>query len=454
MPVNQLTDDIFRKIAPTVPKARREEFLKWLNIYLPMYGITNERRIAALFANLMHESGNFSKMVENLNYSAGRLMQVFGKRFPTLEKAKQYAGQPEKLANYVYGNRRDLGNVNPGDGWKYRGRSPMQTTGRANYERVQRVTKLPVVDNPQLLERIDVGVHAACIFFKENGCNQLADARRFRDVCIRINGGTNGMSDRIANYERVLRWLPDDIALVSPKDWAKTADTVPQFAGLPKGSNGSDEDMIELPDNELPDYVTGEQIADDDEVERLALEVLEAPQIRKSDADIGHAPENALTGLQTPNSGIGATAPDPNQAVESTTTAATTTGAATVSKEVTVKNEQDVNQTAKVEAPAPYNQIGFWATIKRDVAALFGGNVSIDVATEYAGKANALGFSPDFWKRIFYFVLIASACYLLFRLIHYIVDAWKQNQRVKLQAEVNSDITRKDIEFVQPERTA
>jgi putative chitinase len=90
--------------------------------------------LAAILAEAAHETGEKMQPIsENLNYSAQRLMQVWPKRFPTLSAAKPYANNPRRLANKVYGDR--LGNVDPDDGWIYRGRGLAQITGRANYQK-------------------------------------------------------------------------------------------------------------------------------------------------------------------------------------------------------------------------------------------------------------------------------------------------------------------------------
>ncbi|KSV79535.1 lytic enzyme [Sinorhizobium sp. GW3] len=90
--------------------------------------------LAAILAEAHHETGGAMQPVsENLNYSAKRLTEVWPSRFPTLAAAAPYANNPQRLANKVYGGR--LGNVDPGDGWLFRGRGLAQITGRENYAR-------------------------------------------------------------------------------------------------------------------------------------------------------------------------------------------------------------------------------------------------------------------------------------------------------------------------------
>ena len=88
---------------------------------------------AMLLAQVGHESQDLNTLEENLSYSARRLMQVWPSRFPNDRIASQYAHNPEALANNVYGGR--MGNDKDGDGWLFRGRGPIQLTGRYNYTR-------------------------------------------------------------------------------------------------------------------------------------------------------------------------------------------------------------------------------------------------------------------------------------------------------------------------------
>lgn len=212
----QITDVLFRQLAPTVPAALRAEYVKWFNVYLYEYGITTERRIAAALGRMMVESSNFSRTAENLNYSAKRLMQVWPKRFPTLAKANDYAHNPRKLANYVYGSR--LGN-RPGtdDGWDLRGGGFNQTTGRDGYKSLGEELGIDLLADPEYLRTPEGAVRSACAEFAKRGCNELADGWQLTAICKRINGGTNGLAEQKANSAKVLALLPDGFVLTKPK---------------------------------------------------------------------------------------------------------------------------------------------------------------------------------------------------------------------------------------------
>ena len=93
-------------------------------------------QLAYVLATPYHEVGrNYQPIRENMNYSASRLRAVWPSRFTNIGKARQYAHQPEKLANYVYGTRLGNRGVASGDGWRYRGGGYAQNTGRTNYEK-------------------------------------------------------------------------------------------------------------------------------------------------------------------------------------------------------------------------------------------------------------------------------------------------------------------------------
>lgn len=162
--------------------------------------VDTPRRIVDFFAQSSVETQGFTRLVENLNYTAKRIRAVWPSRFASVAAAEPFARNPQALANKVYGGR--FGNVNSGDGWKYRGRGTKQTTFRDNYAEVERITGLPVLANPDLLAEPDDGMLAGCIYWRERGCAALADAGDFTALTQRINGGTNGLADRKAARQR------------------------------------------------------------------------------------------------------------------------------------------------------------------------------------------------------------------------------------------------------------
>jgi putative chitinase len=259
--MGKITEAIVKKIAPTVSPALRKELTFWFNKYCFEYEINNELRLAAFFGNAMEESARFSRTEENLNYSAGRLRQVWPARFKTNEIAQQYAKNPKKLANYVYGGRNGNRGVNTDDGWIYRGGGYNQTTGRGNYKTTGDVIGLDLVKNPELLRTPQYAVKSACAEFYRRGCNKLADQRKLKEICKAINGGYNGLAHRQAFYAIAMEALPDGFKLSAPSEVDAPVDLITSVephvpdtslavdAGVPAWKEPEDDDVDESSDS-------------------------------------------------------------------------------------------------------------------------------------------------------------------------------------------------------------
>jgi putative chitinase len=174
------------------------------------FQITSPARIAAFLAQVGHESAGLTRTVENLNYRADGLLRTWPTRFDEV-KAKALAMKPEAIANHVYGGR--LGNYQPGDGYRYRGRGLIQVTGRVNYEAVQDLLRSHVDDVPDLIRMPEVlaepkwAALSAAAYWHDHRLNELADAGDFDHITRRINGGTIGMADRQKRYEQAKQAL-------------------------------------------------------------------------------------------------------------------------------------------------------------------------------------------------------------------------------------------------------
>ena len=139
------------------------------------YEINTVNRAAGFLAQCGHESAGFTVLKENLNYSAEGLHKVFKKYFPTLESARPYARQPEKIANRVYANRMGNGPESSGDGYKFRGRGAIQLTGKNNYTRYAKSVGMTIDEVIADLETLDGAIESACWFWKNNGLNAICD---------------------------------------------------------------------------------------------------------------------------------------------------------------------------------------------------------------------------------------------------------------------------------------
>ena len=179
-------------------------FVPVLNTAMGRYQIIGTKRIAAFVAQVGHESGHLTRLVENLNYSADALRRNWPSRF-NVELASAVARKPEQIANIAYGNR--MGNAAPGNGWKYRGRGLIQITGKNNYRACGEALGLDLIAQPELLERPQYACMSAAWFWAINGLSTLADAGKFDGITQRLNGGQNGAADRQALYARALKVL-------------------------------------------------------------------------------------------------------------------------------------------------------------------------------------------------------------------------------------------------------
>ncbi len=153
-----------------------------------------EQELPLFLAQVLHESGNLSRLEESLNYQTpGRLMQVWPSRFKTLESETPYLRNPEALANKVYGGR--MGNILPGDGWKYRGSGLIQLTGASNFKEVQRLTGIKVYDDPSLLRSATVHNLLVAISWWEHHIPDalLDDVTKVTKI---VNGGIIGLAHR------------------------------------------------------------------------------------------------------------------------------------------------------------------------------------------------------------------------------------------------------------------
>ena len=169
---------------------------------------TSARRNMFL-AQISHES-RFNSKAENLNYKAEQLVKTWPKRFRSIEHATLFARNPEKIANFVYGDRMK----NKGEGFKFRGRGGIQITGRKNYLDLSKDLKLGtrLIDNPDLLLDDSLAWRASAWFWKKNGLNEVVDTdpSPMEKVTKKINGGLTGFDDRVRQHQRIIEYLPDN----------------------------------------------------------------------------------------------------------------------------------------------------------------------------------------------------------------------------------------------------
>jgi putative chitinase len=173
------------------------------------FNITNNLRLAHFLSQCGHESGGFKAVSENLNYSADGLKKIFPKYFPG-NLAESYARNPEKIASKVYGGRMGNGDETTKEGFKFRGRGYLQTTGKSNYIALGKFIGEDLVSNPDLVAT-KYPLASAAFFFDSNKlwviCDKGADDATVTAVTKRVNGGTIGIIDRIKHFKEFYNLL-------------------------------------------------------------------------------------------------------------------------------------------------------------------------------------------------------------------------------------------------------
>lgn len=209
-----LTDDELRQIMPNCPAAKCADYLPFLQQAMAEFDITSYLRETAFLAQLAHESAELRYMEEIASGAA-------------------------------YEGRKDLGNTQPGDGKRFKGRGPIQLTGRANYAKYGQLLGLDLINDPTIAATKEVGFRIAGQYWKLNGLNELADQQQFKAITKRINGGYNGLDDRIKYYNRAKKVMSRDdnaaAATAATDDSAAADGQTPAYPGatLRRGSKGA-----------------------------------------------------------------------------------------------------------------------------------------------------------------------------------------------------------------------
>lgn len=211
-----LTVDQLAAMIPT-----NKEVGEWcaaLNEMLPKYGITTDKRIAAFVSQCAHESMDFRVLEENLNYKEATLLKVFPRYFgPGKENAAEYAGKPEKIANYVYMDKNRskggaLGNTQEGDGWRFRGKGLKQVTGRSNTTAFGKTVGMTAEEAAEYLMTKRGALESALWFWGSRNLNEVADTGDVQRLTKIINGGDIGLADRQARYAKAMAALGGQIS--------------------------------------------------------------------------------------------------------------------------------------------------------------------------------------------------------------------------------------------------
>ena len=203
---------------------------------LPKYEITTANRIAGFFAQTGHESQSLKVLEENLFYRAETLDKIFPKYFKNAGRnAAEYAKQPQKIANVVYANRMGNGDAASNDGFNFRGRGPIQLTGRENYTNFGKTVGLTAEQVIDYIQTKKGALESACWYWKSRNLNAACDDNDIVKMTKLINGGTIGLDDRLKHYTEALAIFGGAVAApVNPQ----ITDAVTQI--LRRGSKGDD----------------------------------------------------------------------------------------------------------------------------------------------------------------------------------------------------------------------
>lgn len=189
---------------------------------LSRYGIDRPLRVAHFLAQVLHETGGLTVLEENMSYRAERIVEVFGpgrhSASVALDEARALARNPAVLAERVYGlgnprKARELGNLEPGDGFRFRGRGIMQTTGRVNYRRLGMRAGVGFEASPELVVSAPHALAPALLEWAEGNLNAAADRNDIAAITRRINGGFNGFADRKAWFDKTWRLVKDGVTV-------------------------------------------------------------------------------------------------------------------------------------------------------------------------------------------------------------------------------------------------
>ena len=199
-------------------KSVAQQYADLFNELFPNYGITTRERVAGFISQVGHESMGFTRLVENLNYSAhglaatwknrystGKMVLVEGRKVPEPNMlALSLHRRPEAIANNCYADRMGNGPEASGDGWKFRGRGLLMITGKFNYSRIAKATGLDLLKNPELLEQPRNATVASLIHWDTERLNVHCDKRDLVALSKGVNGGLIGFDKRKELFEHAM----------------------------------------------------------------------------------------------------------------------------------------------------------------------------------------------------------------------------------------------------------
>ncbi len=217
-PASGLNADLLTKtlgaLSHLAPQARENylDAIRHGETLFGQHGITTPQRMAHFIAQAMAETGSFTLLRESMNYSVPRMLKIFGighhSAKITPAEAPTLAHNEHALAERVYGfgnphKANELGNTQPGDGFRYRGNGVLQTTGRDAHRRMGQKCGVDFEGNPDLVTVPEHALKPAVQEWSDGNLNHFADLNDIRTITLRINGGLNGFDDRKAFFAKL-----------------------------------------------------------------------------------------------------------------------------------------------------------------------------------------------------------------------------------------------------------
>jgi putative chitinase len=255
-----ITRAMLRTLWPRCPTSRAEAIATVAPALLRKYKITTPQRVAHFMAQISHECSAGTIVRENMNYSAERMFEIFGpprvengvkkghSAKVTREEAAQLAHHPEQIAERVYGlgnpkKAKELGNTQPGDGFRFRGNGMLQLTGRGSHVHIGKLIGFDLAGKPEMLENAAISFECAVAEFVALNCLPAADADDVDTVTLRVNGGRNGLAERKVWLRKWKAALASASAPEAAPDVTRTIDNANQVPP-PEEPRGGESDPV------------------------------------------------------------------------------------------------------------------------------------------------------------------------------------------------------------------
>lgn len=206
--------EIFHTVAPSAKQNYADGFASSQSLF-DQFAISTPLHVAHFLAQVLHETGGGTVLFENLTYrTPERLLQIFGigRHSAAIRpgEVNGLIGNPQALAERVYGlgnprKAKELGNIHPGDGYRYRGAGALQTTGGANYKKMGDLSGVDFHSQPDLIVAPEHVLKPALHAWDLGKLNNAADKNDIRTITRVINGGYNGIAERQQWFDKVWR---------------------------------------------------------------------------------------------------------------------------------------------------------------------------------------------------------------------------------------------------------